>query len=69
MLRIHNLFFSKNNTSFLFNTIRLIHRNLGIGNSWKGKSLTGYFHRELPKNVKPTHIIVGAGSAGCVLVF
>lgn len=28
----------------------------------------GKFHKELPKGRKPTHIIVGAGAAGCVLV-
>ncbi|KAI6177012.1 hypothetical protein M3Y97_00860800 [Aphelenchoides bicaudatus] len=27
----------------------------------------GKFHKELPKDRKPTHIIVGAGAAGCVL--
>ncbi|KAI1729853.1 GMC oxidoreductase domain-containing protein [Ditylenchus destructor] len=34
---------------------------------WQHTRNTGGFHRELPEGVKPTHIIVGAGSAGCVL--
>jgi hypothetical protein len=29
---------------------------------------SGIFNPELPKDKKPTHIIVGAGAAGCVLV-
>lgn len=41
----------------------------GGGLSWKTDMWKqGHFHRELPEGVKPTHIIVGAGSAGCVLV-
>uniref|UniRef100_A0A915NX77 NADH dehydrogenase [ubiquinone] iron-sulfur protein 5 n=1 Tax=Meloidogyne floridensis TaxID=298350 RepID=A0A915NX77_9BILA len=38
------------------------------GYSWKDSSVYyGKFIRPLPDGVKPTHIIVGAGSAGCVL--
>uniref|UniRef100_A0A915CYD0 Glucose-methanol-choline oxidoreductase N-terminal domain-containing protein n=1 Tax=Ditylenchus dipsaci TaxID=166011 RepID=A0A915CYD0_9BILA len=35
--------------------------------SWQTSEAHGHFHRDLPVGVKPTHIIVGAGSAGCVL--
>lgn len=68
MLHIRNLFCTNHSINCLI-TVRFNHRNLGVGNSWKGKSNIGRFYRELPENVKPTHIIVGAGSAGCVLVF
>lgn len=43
--------------------------SIGEGLNWRTNIVKkGVFHRELPENVKPTHIIVGAGSAGCVLV-
>lgn len=56
-------------TAYSLIPIRFNHRSLGVGDSWKGKNTVGQFHRELPEGVKPTHIVVGAGSAGCVLVF
>lgn len=41
----------------------ITYANGTFSNGWK----IGYFERELPKDKKPTHIIVGAGAAGCVL--
>jgi choline dehydrogenase len=35
--------------------------------NWRESFATGRFVRPLPRGMKPTHIIVGAGSAGCVL--
>lgn len=49
-------------------TIRLISYGGGGGDSWKTSGKQGKFYPELPEGFKPTHIIVGAGSAGCVLV-
>lgn len=36
--------------------------------SWADSYKMGSFYPEIPEGKKPTHIIVGAGSAGCVLV-
>ncbi|KAI1717252.1 GMC oxidoreductase domain-containing protein [Ditylenchus destructor] len=48
--------------------VRKITMNSNVGYyGWQNTRNTGGFHRELPEGVKPTHIIVGAGSAGCVL--
>ncbi|CAK5090230.1 unnamed protein product [Meloidogyne enterolobii] len=45
-----------------------VQRRFIQGYSWKDSSVYyGKFIRPLPDGVKPTHIIVGAGSAGCVL--
>ena len=40
----------------------------GGASKYQSSFKAGAFYPELPEGKKPTHIIVGAGSAGCVLV-
>ena len=49
---------------------RSIRRNDWARNftTWRDGRKRGFIQPEIPEGVKPTHIIVGAGSAGCVLV-
>lgn len=35
---------------------------------WRDSTKMGAFYPEIPEGKKPTHIVVGAGSAGCVMV-
>lgn len=71
---MHNKYLFQTLRQHSFNHFFFVKRNFaaredGGGLSWKNDLFkSGIFYRELPEGVKPTHIIVGAGSAGCVLV-
>lgn len=58
----------RSSASRFFSTSSSVSCRIRIGNQYQDSFKPGSFYPELPEGKKPTHIIVGAGSAGCVLV-
>lgn len=51
-----------------FSTTWVASHYVKAGNHYQDSFKPGAFFPDIPEGKKPTHIIVGAGSAGCVLV-